>query len=803
MGHTLSFSMNTIFKGTLSKIATPFILVGIFGLLWIFFAPIQSGGKVAYVIISGNSMEPNYHLGDLVVARERSSYQIGDIVVYRHPEQGHVFHRIIDQEEERFILKGDNNSWNDFHHPYQDEIVGKLWLHVPFGGSIIGFLRSPANLAILTVLVMVIVTAPTKQKLSRKSKRKKNKKLKNGYHKPNSSSSSKFEGLIVFGAFALGALILGIIAFIRPVERVVDDSKEYQHIGILIYHAPDSQDVYDTDEIKTGEPIFLQLACDVQLIYSYHFSSSNLPSAAADQLFGSYRVTAQVSDPNGWNRTIGLTSLTEFTGPSFTAGMDLDLCQVRDLIVQMEEKTGTHNNWYDLTIFPDVFIFGSVLDRYIEDTFAPQIQFEIDEYLMRLPRSHEAVGLESLTPTQSGTLPGLRMTHNSLNVFGLAVPIMSARWISSVAFAVSMAGVFVNSWPLFKSWKSGNASRIRIQYNPMLVDVEPGCLSTNGQVVLVGSFEDLIKLANRYGAMILSENNGRKTKYYVQDGGVMYAYVLDSTDADLILPGAKSLRQALLHALEFDEFQLYYQPIVSTEDNQIIAAEALIRWFHPERGLIYPAEFISIAEEHGLMEMIDNWVIEQACQQLNAWTDNSVFPVMISVNVSPQRFVQEDFADWLSETIQMTGCDPKFLQLEINRANTICGEETAVKHFRKLKELDVRLAIDNFTASSSNQVDSITRLPLNTLKIDRTLINQIFTSPEDTRLVSAVVKMVQSLELHVVAEGVETPDQMAFLREHNIAATQGYLTGYPMPADEMTLMLIEGLDTGVDINEDQ
>jgi len=219
----------------------------------------------------------------------------------------------------------------------------------------------------------------------------------------------------------------------------------------------------------------------------------------------------------------------------------------------------------------------------------------------------------------------------------------------------------------------------------------------------------------------------------------------------------------------------------------------LLRWFHPEKGLIFPAEFISVAEERGMMDLIDNWVIRKACQQLKSWTDEEILPVVISVNVSPQRFVQQDFADWVTETIREIGCDARYLQFEINRANSIVGEAFALSHFGTLQKLGVRLAIDNFAASTSNQVDSMTRLPLNSLKIDRTLVNQIFQSPEDTRLVSAVVKMAQSLELHIVAEGVETPDQMAFLRDHQIDAAQGYLTGHPMPENDITPMLIEGI----------
>jgi len=786
--------MTQTFQSPSAKILSTILFLGFIMGLWFLFAPIQVGGSVAYVMVSGNSMEPKYHFGDLIVVRAGQKYQVGEAVVYQHPEEGHIFHRIIGREGGKFLLQGDNNSWIDSHQPSSNEIVGKLWLYLPFGGTIIGYLREPINMTLLTVVMVIAITVSPQKKQSKNSKhKKKQKKQKTMDREINNSIGQNMEGLIVSSAIALGALVIGIIAFVRPVEKLVDDNVEYKHLGILIYQAPDSEDIYDADEIQTGEPVFLNMTCDVQLFYSYQLDSGYLHPDEAASNFGSYRVTARVSDPNGWNRTIGLLPLTEFAGSGFTAGMNMDLCHIRDLITQMEEKTATNNNWYDLTLLPEVYIVGSVVGRPMEDSFAPQIEFEIDENLMRLPISREDVGLEALTPIETGMIPGARMAQNVLNIFGLKILIAAARWISSVALGLALIGVFVFGWPIFREWRSGDASRIRVQYNPVLVDVESGNLATNGQVVSVASFDDLAKLADRYGAIILSETNGTSNKYCVQDGDVIYEYVLKSGETDLVLPGVSSLHQAMMNALELEEFQLYYQPIVSTEDNHIIAAEALLRWFHPEKGLIFPAEFISVAEERGMMDLIDNWVIRKACQQLKSWTDEEILPVVISVNVSPQRFVQQDFADWVTETIREIGCDARYLQFEINRANSIVGEAFALSHFGTLQKLGVRLAIDNFAASTSNQVDSMTRLPLNSLKIDRTLVNQIFQSPEDTRLVSAVVKMAQSLELHIVAEGVETPDQMAFLRDHQIDAAQGYLTGHPMPENDITPMLIEGI----------
>ena len=765
----------------------------LFALLWLLIAPIQLGGRVAYIVVSGNSMEPVFQFGDLIIAQEQSDYQVGEAVVYRHPGGGYVFHRIVEKKGDLFTFQGDNNSWVDSQQLNKNDILGKLWIHIPFGGKFINVVRTPRNLTVLAIVVMLSFFGSSKTKQNRKMKSRQHSKAQKENPDPKASVSSHFEGIIILGAITFAAIILGLFAFTRPVEKVETDNIQYQHIGVLLYHAADAQDLYDTDVVKTGEPVFLQLTCDLEIYYGYQLDSSAMIAPVAEQFVGSYRVMAQISDPNGWNRSLELAPLTVFKGINFTSGMHLDLCQVSALIAELEEKTGSKNNWYTLTIIPEVFIAGNIAGRSLEDNFVNQINFEVNKFIMRLPREFDETPTESLTPIAAGILPGLRVKLNTINMFGLILPVISARIIAEIILVSSLLGIVWLGWPLYQEWKGGTASRIRVQYEPMLIDVQPGSISPNGHAVPVDSFEDLAKLAERYGAMILCETNGDLNKYWVQDNEVMYEYALDTTEKNGAMMGTESLSQAILDAVALDEFQLYYQPIISTVDNTIEAFEALLRWFHPEKGVMYPAEFIAQAEEQGTMALIDNWVIEEACKRLKIWRDDDIHPVVISVNVSPYRFLDKDFIKWFSKTVKRCSCDARYLQLEINRANQIMDEELAIQNLHKLKQMGVLLAIDNFAASNSNQVDSITRLPVSSLKIDRKLLHRILLNPEDSRLVGAVVKMAKDLGLHVVAEGVETQEQLDFLGQQQIDAAQGYFTGRPMTVEDVTQLLIEDM----------
>jgi len=730
-------------------------------------------------------MEPDFHMGDLVLTRKQTQYAAGDVVVYHNPDIGPVFHRIISQEGERFTLKGDNNSWEDFYQPGYDDIWGKLWLQVPSGGKVIQFMRLPVVLAILSACPIIIIATTRQHEPKKKSKHIHKNKMKSQEIVDVKSVEGNLGLVIVIACIALGAFFFAVLAFTRPVEQRIADDIEYEHMGILVYQAADTKDVYDTDNVQTGEPVYLQLTCNVQLSYVYQLNSSYLLAGEADQLLGSYQVFAQIRDADGWNRIIELTPPTGFSGSGFSAGIDMDLCHIGELIAHLKTETGTKHVWYDLAILPKVNIVGSIAGRELKDEFAPEIKFQFNQLLMRLPPIElDDDKLENLTPIQAGIIPGTRLGPNLMGIFGLEIPVLVVRLVSMALFIPAVVGVVWLGWPLYQTWKSGDASRIRVQYNPMLVEVEAGSLPTKGPVVRVDSFKDIVKMAERYGAMILDEVNGNSHRYCVQDGETIYAYQMGYANSSTGLPQIRSPEEELCDALDLQQYQLHYQPIVSVENQQIESVEALVRWNHPERGIVYPGEIIPCAEKYGLICRIDAWVVGEACQQLKAWQELHRQPPVLSVNMSPRSLVSADFIEQVIMTVVDMQINPRYLQLEINRSNMIVKNETVNLHLHRLRKMGIRLAVDNFAAATSNQVDSISRLPLMSLKIDRSVVLKVCQTPEDTRLINYIVKMAHRSALSVVTVGVETQAQLAFLRQQKIDAAQGYLIGLPMPAEE-------------------
>ena len=249
-----------------------------------------------------------------------------------------------------------------------------------------------------------------------------------------------------------------------------------------------------------------------------------------------------------------------------------------------------------------------------------------------------------------------------------------------------------------------------------------------------------------------------------------------------------TLENDLRKALERQEFLLYYQPKVDIPTRRIIGVEALIRWKHATRGLVSPVEFIPLAEETGLIVPIGEWVLRTACAQNKAWQAAGFSPIAMSVNLSNRQFGQKDLVDTVVGILKTVDTDPRYLELEITESTIMHDPDKAIAALHKLKGMGIAVSIDDFGTGYSS-LNYLRRLPLDCLKIDRSFIMNIITNPDDAAITAAVVAMAHSLKLRVVAEGVETEEQLAFLRGLGCDEAQGYLFSRPVPADEFARLI--------------
>jgi diguanylate cyclase len=265
-------------------------------------------------------------------------------------------------------------------------------------------------------------------------------------------------------------------------------------------------------------------------------------------------------------------------------------------------------------------------------------------------------------------------------------------------------------------------------------------------------------------------------------------------DMNLRAQRQQNMESAIRQALDRDEFVLHYQPKLDLKSGQIVGAEALIRWCQPRSGWVNPAEFIPVAEDSGLIVRVTLWVLQQACEQTQAWRAMGLAPLTISVNVSAIDLRQRDFVDNLAAILKQTGLPPAQLELEITESVLMQNVEETVTQLESIKVMGVRLALDDFGTGYSS-LSYLRRFPIDVLKIDQSFVRGMGTNSQDAQLISAIIGMGKSLDLNIIAEGVETFEQLTFLRNQHCEEGQGFLFSKAVSSKDFTQMLQVGSAT--------
>ncbi|MDH5425191.1 MAG: EAL domain-containing protein [Gammaproteobacteria bacterium] len=270
------------------------------------------------------------------------------------------------------------------------------------------------------------------------------------------------------------------------------------------------------------------------------------------------------------------------------------------------------------------------------------------------------------------------------------------------------------------------------------------------------------------------------------EGGNQYCFY--STEMNTRASSHLKLESELRHALERGEFELYYQPQMDNENGVYSGAEALLRWQHPQLGVLPPGDFIPILEETGLIIPVGEWAIRTACQQAVSWEQAGLPPMHVAVNLSARQFTEHDMADKISVILQETGLPAEYLELEITENILMQQNNHTMNIINKLHKLGIQLAIDDFGTGYSS-LSYLRKFPIHTLKIDRSFVRDITMDSDDAAIVQLIIDMAHSLKLNVIAEGVESKEQVEFLKARKCWEMQGYYFSKPLPADEITALL--------------
>lgn len=317
---------------------------------------------------------------------------------------------------------------------------------------------------------------------------------------------------------------------------------------------------------------------------------------------------------------------------------------------------------------------------------------------------------------------------------------------------------------------------------------QPFCLQ-NREIFITASIGISIYPQDGEDVDQLMKNAGVAMSYAKQLGGNQsqsYTPTLQSESLDDL-----TLETSLRYAVERQELQLYYQPIVGLESGKIVGAEALVRWHHPQQGMISPVKFIPLAEQTGLIAPIGEWVLQTACHQTKSWQAEGLPPVRVAVNLSFRQFNQVDLSERLVRILDESGLDPSYLELELTESILVQNVELTIAKLNELKSMGVKISLDDFGTGYSS-LSYLQQFPFDLLKIDRCFVQDINTNATNAALTNAIIQMAHSLNLKVIAEGVETREELAVLYENNCDNIQGYLFSRPVKAEEFKRMLKDG-----------
>ncbi len=534
------------------------LLLVLIGAAWIACAPIQFGGQAAYVIVNGISMEPGMHGGDLAILRQAPDYQVGDVVTYRHPQIGPVIHRIIALDGDRFVFKGDNNTWIDSYQPTRAECIGKLWIYVPSAGSVLEQLRLPRNMAVLAavlgVMVVTTVTSGPDRRQWRPQGRsplltvrfvfsgreqrqpRRGRQLGEQSRAMNYAGTSREAVFFVLAVLSFASLLLGAFAFSRLTSRTVADDITYEQIGEFSYSAAAPPGVYDAGGVHTGDPVFRNLSSAVTVDFVYRLAGDR-PA----EMRGTYRLIAEVSDISGWKRTIELQPETAFSGGTFTASRGVDLTRMQALIDSFEKQTGLARPQYTLAVVPEIVIQGSLAGEDLRDEFAPRLEFQFDKLQMQFVKDGSRT-TDPLKPSQKGLLKHSITQPNTLALLGLTLEVTTARTLAMAGLALAVGGLLLFGLLMSRAAQGDMAVRIKLKYGPLLIAIRESELGASGRVVDVATIEDLAKLAEQTGHMILHTESGVAHRYFVHHGDMVYRYEIGSREEAALATAENGVR---------------------------------------------------------------------------------------------------------------------------------------------------------------------------------------------------------------------------------------------------------------------
>jgi signal peptidase I len=513
---------------------------------WLAAGPAQLGGRTTYVTTHGISMEPRFRTGDLALVRPAADYRVGDVVAYRSTVLHRVvLHRIVARDGDRYVFKGDNNNFFDPIHPRRAELLGRLWVRVPRGGAVLGWIHTPVVAGLLCGAVGMLLLWPARRR-RRRDRRRRGRgggapAMTGG---PARLTSPNAQLVVVLSAVvAVLCLVAGVLAWVRPASRPVAAQVAYVQKVRFSYRADaPAGAVYPSGTVQTGDPIFVRLVRRVRVKVAYH-----LVSAAPGALTGTQQIMLRLSSPTGWSRTIPMLAPTPFRGASSSAWITLDLDRLQALIDRVETSTGAPaGGAFSLDVLPRLRVKGTLAGQPLAARYAPALSLQLDPLQLRLPGAGPATSASGAVPaafavSQPGTVAATVARPTRLALGGLGLRVGTARWAALLGFLLAGA-VGLLTMLRERRRPTDLSMQIHARYRHLIVPIAAITHDPDQPIVDVMTIDALAQIAERCERVILHHHRIGAESYLVDDEGTLYryqprsAYQPDATPAVALAP---------------------------------------------------------------------------------------------------------------------------------------------------------------------------------------------------------------------------------------------------------------------------
>jgi hypothetical protein len=438
------------------------------------------------------------------------------------------------------VLKGDNNTWADSFRPSEDEIIGDMAALVPGLGRPLGAVRTPWGVsAVVSMAALGVIGGRRRNRhaganhasRARKDAPATRARDERGSASPRRPARIRGHVRAVLAGLAALALVFGVILFILPPTTPQERDLVYQHMGAFSYGGKVSEagvPVYGRSNIQTGDPVYLGLTDRIRITFDYTFDAS-APLAAS----GTVGMVAELSDVNGWRRSMELAAPISFDGADASVTGELDLQSLSATTAELERLTGVQRDHYTVTVRPEVSFEGTLADLPLYERFAPELRFMLDPLQLQLePAGAAPPGVEELVdplhPVSGNLLKTEVDVPRSFSVFGTELRLADLRVVAAAMLGIAVAGLLLIELGRARSARRGEAAFIESRYGQWLVPVQQGGGAPSGRAVQVESFDSLVRLATHYGHVVLHEESEGSHTYTVEENGVTYRYVVQN-----------------------------------------------------------------------------------------------------------------------------------------------------------------------------------------------------------------------------------------------------------------------------------